>query len=140
MSRDVKLDAHLGVSREGYAGRIEVLGGPTGRRQRSDAEKARIAAESLAPDAVVADIARRHGATRWQIYDWRRRFRIGRLAAPEEIAASPAFVPLTVDDGSRTVPSADIIEVMIGDILIRVGRDVDEEHLARIFRAARAAT
>ena len=139
MSRDVKMDAHLGVSRGGYAGRIEVLGGPTGRRQRSDAEKARIAAESLAPNAVVADIARRHGATRWQVYDWRRRFR-RRLAAAEEIAASPAFVPLTVDDGSRTASSADIIEVMIGDILIRVGQDVGEEHLARIFRAARAAT
>jgi transposase len=140
MSRDVKMDAHLGVSRGGYAGRIEVLGGPTGRRQRSDAEKARIAAESLAPDAVVADIARRHGATRWQIYDWRRRFRSGCLAAPEEIAVSSAFVPLTVDDGPRTAPSADIVEVAIGDILIRVGRDASEEHLARIFRAARAAT
>jgi len=123
MSRDVKMDAQLGVSRGGYAGRIEVLGGPTGRRQRSDAEKARIAAESLAPDAVVADIARRHGATRWQIYDWRRRFRISPLAAPEEITASPAFVPLTVDDGPRTASSADIVEVTIGDILIRVGRD-----------------
>ena len=64
----------------------------------------------------------------------------GRLAAPEEIVAPPAFVPLTVDDGLRTAPSADIIEVAIGDILIRVGRDVGEEHLARIFRAARAAT
>ena len=140
MSRDVKMDAHLGVPTGNYAGRIEVLGGPTGRRQRSDAEKARIAAESLAPAAVVADIARRHGATRWQIYDWRRRFRSGRLAAAEEIAVLPAFVPLTVDEGPRTAPSADIVEVAIGDILIRVGRDVGEEHLARIFRAARAAT
>ena len=133
------MDAHLGVPTGNYAGRIEVLGGPTGRRQRSDAEKARIAAESLAPDAVVADIARRHGATRWQIYDWRRRFRSGRLAAAEEVAVLPAFVPLTVDEGPRTT-SADIVEVAIGDILIRVGRDVGEEHLARIFRAARAAT
>jgi transposase len=32
-------------------------------------EKARIAAEGLAPGAIVADIARRHGATRWQIAD-----------------------------------------------------------------------
>ena len=139
MSRDVKMDAHLGVSRGGYAGRIEALNGPTGRRHRSDAEKARIAAESLAPDAVVSDIARRHGATRWQIYDWRRRFRSDRLAA-EEIAQLPAFVPLTIDDGSRTAPAADIVEVTIGDISIRVGQDVSEEHLARIFRAARAAT
>jgi transposase len=117
-----------------------VLPGPTGRRQRSDAEKARIAAESLAPGAIVADIARRHGATRWQIYDWRRRFRSSRLAAAEEIVASPAFVPLTVADGPRTAPGAGIIEVAIGDILIRVGRDVGEEHLARTLRAARAAT
>ena len=140
MIRDVKMDAHIGVLKEGYAGRIEVLPGPTGRRQRSDAEKARIAAESLAPDAVVADIARRYGATRWQIYDWRRRFRSGCLPAMEEIGASPAFVPLTVDDEPRAAASAGIIEVSIGDILIRVGRDVSEEHLARIFRAARAAT
>jgi len=56
------------------------------------------------------------------------------LAASEEFIASPAFVPLTIDDGPRTTPSADIVEVAIGDILIRVGRDVGEEHLARIFR------
>jgi transposase len=140
MTRDAKMDAQLGVSKEGYAGRIEVLAGPTGRRRRSDAEKARIAAESLAPDAVVADIARRYGASRWQIYDWRRRFWRGRLETPEEVVASPAFVPLTVDDEPRTASSADIVEVVIGDLLIRVGREVGEEHLARIFRAARAAT
>lgn len=29
MSRDVKMDAQLGVSKEGYAGRMEVLSGPT---------------------------------------------------------------------------------------------------------------
>jgi transposase len=129
----------LGVSKEGYAGRIEVLAGPTGRRRRSEAEKARIAVESLTPDAVVADIARRYGATRWQIYDWRRRFRRGLLSAPKEAVTSPAFVPLTVDDDQRTL-HADIVEVAIGDILIRVGRDVGEAHLVRIFRAARAAS
>jgi len=35
MTRDVKMDAQMGVSKEGYAGRIEVLAGPTGRRRRS---------------------------------------------------------------------------------------------------------
>jgi hypothetical protein len=58
------MDAQLDVSRESYAGRIAVLAGPTGHRHRSDAEKALIAAKSLAPDAVVADIARRYRATR----------------------------------------------------------------------------
>ena len=35
MTRDVKMDAQLGVSKEGYAGRTEVLAGPTGRQRRS---------------------------------------------------------------------------------------------------------
>ncbi|SPP98208.1 transposase [Bradyrhizobium vignae] len=49
-----------------------MLEGPSGRRVRSDAEWARIVGESLLPGAQVAEIARKHGATRWQIYDWRR--------------------------------------------------------------------
>lgn len=134
------MDVQIGVSKEGYAGRLDVIADPTGRRQRSDAEKARIAAESLAPDAVVSDVARRHGVTRWQVYDWRRRFRIGRTSLSEEIVSTPAFVRLAVDDGSQTSRTTDVIEIAIGDVVIRAGRDVDEGHLARIFRAVRAAT
>ena len=33
---------------------------------------------------------------------------VGRLAAPEEIAASPAFAPLTVDLGSLTAPTPSV--------------------------------
>jgi len=139
MNRDVKMDGQLDVPQEGYAGRIEVLAGPTGRRRRSDAERARIAVESLAPDAVVADIARRYGATRWQVYDWRRRFRRGLLPALQDDGASSAFVPLTVGEDPKKAPDGDIVEVLVGDILIRVGREVSEAHLARIFRAARAS-
>ncbi|WP_143042241.1 transposase [Citreimonas salinaria] len=36
------------------------------------AERARIAAEGLASGAKLADVARRHDVTRWQVYDWRR--------------------------------------------------------------------
>jgi transposase len=134
------MDAPLGASSEGFAGRIDVISGPTGRRNRSEVEKRRIAAESLAPGAVVADVARRHDATRWQIYDWRRRFRSERLAAPSDtIAVAPAFVPLVVDDGPAA-PTGDFIEVAIGDVLIRVGPRISETHLARIFRAVRTAT
>jgi transposase len=139
MNRDVKMDGQLDVPQEGCAGRMEVLAGPTGRRRRSDAEKARIAVESLAHGAVVADIARRYGATRWQVYDWRRRLRRGFLLAPQEDSASPAFVPLAIDVDRKGTPDGDIVEVVVGDILIRVGREVSEAHLARIFRAARAS-
>ena len=54
-------------SSEGDAGRIEVIEGLTGRRYRGEAERARIAAGSLVRGAKVADVARRHGAARWQV-------------------------------------------------------------------------
>jgi len=45
--------------------------GPSGRRRLTKAERARIAAESMMPGVTVADVARKHGTTRWQVYDWR---------------------------------------------------------------------
>jgi len=68
MERDGKMGVQLDVS-NGYAGRLEVVEGPTGRRQRSAAERARIAAEGLLPGVRVTDVARRHGVTRWQVTD-----------------------------------------------------------------------
>lgn len=58
MGRGGKMGAHLDVPKNGFAGRLEVIEGPTGRRQRTRAEKARIVAESLIPGARVADVAR----------------------------------------------------------------------------------
>ena len=98
MERDGKMGVHLDVPNNGYAGRLEVIEGPTGRRRRSEAEKARIVAESLMPGARVADVARQHGVTRWQVYDWRKRLRKGRLALPESVAAVPPLRPLVVEE------------------------------------------
>ena len=54
----------------------------------------RVSRTSTFISSVRRDIARRYGATRWQIYDWMRRFWSGCLPAREEIGASPAFVRL----------------------------------------------
>lgn len=70
MVLDDKKDVHLDGSSIGTVSRLEVLAGP-GRRVRSEAERARIVAESLLPGAQVSEVTRKHGATRWQIYDWR---------------------------------------------------------------------
>ena len=140
MVRDGKMGVHLDVPQLGYAGRLEVIEGPTGRRRRSGAEKARIVAESLLPGVRVADVARRHAVTRWQVYDWRRLVRSGRLALPESVAGSPAFAALVVDEARQAdqAKSAEI-EVVLGDVVIRAGRDADEGHLSRVIRAVRAA-
>ena len=116
MDRDGKMDAHLDVSKDGYGGRLEVIEGPTGRRRRSDAEKARIVAESLVPGAKVADVARRHGTTRWQVYDWRRRAREGRLALSAESTPSAAFAAVVVEEAPRPAAYRSGIEVVVGDV------------------------
>jgi transposase len=139
---DGKMDVHLDVPTAGYAGRVEVLDGPTGRRVRSEAERARIAAESLMPGVQVAAVARKHGATRWQVYDWRRRLRQGQLALPESMA--PMFAQLMVDDSSapqrRMRPSKSTpakVEIVIDDMVIRTA--VDLEQLSQVIRAVRAS-
>lgn len=52
MEGDGKAGVHLDVPKDGYAGRLEVIEGPTGRRRWLEAEKARIAAESLVPGSA----------------------------------------------------------------------------------------
>ncbi len=141
MGRDVEMGVHLDGSKGGYSGRLEILEGRTGRQQRSDAEKARIVAESLMPGVRVAEVARQHGTTRWQIYDWRRRARAGRLVLPVETMPA-GFAALMIeapaDAGSNATNRC--IEVVVGEVVIRAARNADDDHLRRVIRAVRAAT
>lgn len=142
MARDGKVDGYLDVSDDGYAGRLEVIGGPTGRKRRSVDAKARIALESLIPGVTVAEVARKHEVTRWQVYDWRKRLRDGRLVVPDHVAALPTFAVLAVEDPGPPRLEADsgiTIEVVVDDIVIRAAADAEEAHLSRVIRAARAA-
>ena len=92
------MGVHLDGSTVVGVSRLEVIEGPSGRRRRTKAERARIAAESLVPGVTVADVARRHGTTRWQVYDWRKKLRTGQLVVPESVAALPMFAELVVED------------------------------------------
>lgn len=139
MERDGKMGVQLDVS-NGYAGRLEVVEGPTGRRQRSDVERARIAAEGLLPGVRVTDVARKHGVTRWQVYDWRKQLRSGRLTLPESVTSAPAFAALLVEEPARRDHANARIEVVVDDVVIRTEPGVDGEHLTRVIRAVRAAT
>lgn len=85
MDRDGKMGVHLDGSRGVGVSRLKVIEGPSGRRRRTKAERARIAAESMMPGVTVADTARKHSTTRWQIYDWRELLRKGNLVVPESM-------------------------------------------------------
>ena len=142
LERDGKMGVHLDGSMGVGVSRLEVIEGPSGRRRRTKAERARIAAESMMPGVTVADIARRHGTTRWQIYDWRKQLRQGNLVVPESVASLPVFAELVVDDSAAAAPAAATrsdIEIVVGDVMIRAGAGADEGQLMRAIRAARAA-
>jgi transposase len=139
MGLDSKKDVHLDVSSAGSVNRLEILEGPSGRRVRSEAERARIAAESLLPGARVSEVARKHGATRWQIYDWWRRFR-QRGMLPLCEASPPTFAPLVVERAleGRQAPAIKL-EIAIGDVVLRTDTAIDAEQLSRVIRAVRAS-
>ena len=142
MEVDGKIGVHLDGSMGAGVSRLEVIEGPSGRRRRTKAERARIAAESMMPGVTVADVARKHGTTRWQIYDWRKQLRKGNLVVPESVASLPVFAELVVDDSSAepavSVARSDL-EIVVGDVVIRAGADADEGQLTRAIQAARAA-
>ena len=142
MERDGKMGVYLDGSTGSGVSRLEVIEGPSGRRQRTKAQRARIAAESMMPGMKVADVARKHGTTRWQIYDWRKQMRKGNLVVPESVAALPMFAELVIEaittDASSLGGRSDL-EIVVGDVVIRVGVGADEGQLTRAIRAARAA-
>lgn len=82
-------------------------------------------------------MARKHGVTRWQIYDWRKKLRKGHLALPDGVASAPAFAALVVEEQPQ--PRNARIEIVMGDIVIRTDPDVDGGHLSQVIRAVRAA-
>ena len=139
MGLDSKKDVHLEGSSAGSVIRLEVLEVTSGRRMRSEAERARIVAESLLPGAQVSEVARKHGATRWQIYDWRRRFRQRGILTSCE-ASPPTFAPLVVERALEELPAPAIkLEIAIGDVVLRTDTAIDGEQLSRVIRAVRAS-
>ena len=74
---------------------VAILSGPERRRRRTQAEKLRLVEETLAAEANIAEIARRHDVHPNLLHTWRRQARTGLLAgAVEEKTVRPAVAPL----------------------------------------------
>ena len=129
--------------------RLEVITG-TGRRRRfSEDYKAQIIEETLAPGAVVSEVARRHGLTPQQLFGWRRQ---AREPAASTDRAPPLFVPAVVEAplpkhavrrrGRNRTRQADrvsgVIEVEIDGVTVRVGRGAEAKTVAAVLRALKA--
>jgi transposase len=130
--------------------RLEVITGAVRRRRFSDDDKARIVEETLAPGAVVSEVARRHGLSPQQLFGWRRQARLPVATIREAEAAR--FVPAVVEaqGPERTVRrqrrgpmrhadrTGGIIEVEIDGVTVRVGRGAEAKTVAAVLRALKA--
>jgi transposase len=99
------------------------------RRRWSDDFKARAVAEALEPGSSVSAIARRLDIHPSQLFGWRR------------AALGSHKNNVSLSGHKAVTPSADgaIIEVLIGDVVVRAPADADEAHLRRVIRAVRSA-
>jgi len=123
--------------------RVEVLGGVERRRRWSRDDKMRIIEETLAPGAVVTEIARRHGIATSLVFTWRRRARL--LASV--VSAGPRLVPVQLTPvAAESVPSIEapaaipsrkrrcLIEIELGDgKRLSVDENVDADALGRVL-------
>jgi transposase len=138
MHQDRHQDRHDAASYQ----RIEVITGERRRRSWSDAEKARIVAESADPETSISEVARRNGVSRGLLSVWRRQARL----APSEV---PQFVQVRLDAAVEARPNAidkadvlagpaERIEVMIAGATVRVPIGVDAATLERVLAAVRS--
>ena len=130
--------------------RLEIINGIGGRRRWSLDDKARIVEETLAPGAVVSEIARRHGLTPQQVFGWRRAARrpmndsdAGSLrfvpAVVEELTPEPVRTPRKPRRARRSGDATGLIELEIGEVTVRVGRGAEARTITAVIQALKAS-
>lgn len=127
---------------EGYAGRIDVATGPSGRRRWPEHVKAGIVLESYRDGVSVADVARKHGVSAPQLHAWRRAAREGVLAMPDDdiLGLVPVVVEAAGGNGGAVPPDTnEAIVLEIDGVRVLVPAMFDPDHLGRVVAAVRAA-
>ncbi|MER9178296.1 transposase [Mesorhizobium sp. M0955] len=112
-------------------------------------DKARIIAETLEPNAIISEVARRYGLRPQQVFAWRREARKQVASVQQD---SPAFVPAVVTAPEpvakrpakqrkrQATRDAGMIELEIDGIAMRVGRGADTKKVSAVIRALKATS
>ena len=116
---------------EAVPSRLEV-GPAQARRRWSTQAKMALIEETLKPGANVSAIARQAGISPAQLFGWRRKAMQAGVVQGEPHEQRLGFVEVTPT-------SASMIEIVVADVVVRVGADVDPDHLIWIIRAVRQA-
>ncbi len=128
--------------------RIEVFTGAGRRRAWSPEEKATIVAESYGEGEAVCAVARRHGLTPQQLITWRRQSRVEAVSeapamlvhAVVEVPPPESMPPSPAPRWPRRRSKADEIELEIGAVAVRVGRDAIPRTFDAVIRALKAGS
>lgn len=103
-------------------------------RSWSDEEKTRIVGETLVAGANVSAIPRSNGLDPSQLFAWRRKAKSSGMVAPL-IGAPNRPVKFARFEAVRS----DMVEIVVGDLVVRAGGDVEPNRLADVIRAVRKA-
>lgn len=108
-------------------------------RHWSDEEKARLVAEAFSPGGTVTGVARSYGLDVSQLYTWRRKALASGLVAPLPGRVRPAQPGPSqeVKFARFDAVSSTAVEIVVSDVIVRVGGDIDPDQLAAIIRAVR---
>jgi transposase len=99
------------------------------RRRWPDEFKERAVAAALVPGANVSAVARQMGISPAQLFGWRRK-----ALAEVEASTTPAKSSSTEVVTASSVP---VVEITIGNAVIRVDAEIGEVALRRVLRAVR---
>ena len=122
---------------------------------RESDDKARIVEETLAPGAVVSEVARPHGLSPQQLFTWHRQMRrpvvIPVAAEPQTFVPAVITLSSTLPERSlrqrrrlRKAPEAaensGIIVLDINGVAVRLGRGTDAATVAAVIHALKTCT
>ena len=123
--------------------RQEILVGPERRRRWSDQEKISILREVGIDGLGVSDVARRHGISRQNIYQWRTAMRRGELVDREGMGFLAVELSETATEElpSPRLPNPDPqVEIVVAKgRVVRAPASVSVALLKRLIRAVEAA-
>ena len=124
----VPVEVHL---ESGFVG--EIISGGKGHRRWPNAVKGQIVAETFVPGVSVKEVALRHDLQPNHLSTWRRLAKDGKLVIPELAEADFAAIVLSDPEPLRT--SAPAIEIITGQITLRLDTQTDAGRIAQIVHA-----